>query len=449
MKIFIATLIFIELFLSLLLPPAPLGITPAVTLLALLPLLIAFLCCKDGVSFDSDNKTLFLILILYILSIIFSGLIAIFSGIKWTEVFRSIMPYLAFIPLCLISFSKYRLSLVKMVFFSLIAVGLFQVFLHIYLYFKFLPHPPTVLDVLVHRITLINPRATVPLIFAATILPMYYFLGSDKGIAKQIIAALITIIGVIASLITLTRAMLLAEFLGFVIYYIFWCIYQIQHSVNNVYKKISLNTLKMLAILVLSVFTISKLPGISEAFQAFTSRAQVSTSPAVPESSLPTLVSAATTSQPNEIKYSAFEMKLDAYSDARLINEWIPAVKTWQSSSLINYIFGIGEGKAFITSAGVDRTYIHNVVIYKLVYDGIFGLIVTLCLYIFIFKRLIQNTLVSGDLIYLAYACLLLSLFVYALLFAVHKLFSYNIMLFLIFGVALAMARPANATKKR
>jgi hypothetical protein len=130
------------------------------------------------------------------------------------------------------------------------------------------------------------------------------------------------------------------------------------------------------------------------------------------------------------------------YSNGRLFDEWLPALSTWADSGLIGWFFGIGAGNTFNVASGEERTYIHNLSIYSLVYGGFFGLFACLWLYYTIFKTLIVRAFQTHQTIYLSFAALLISIFVYGQFFAVHKGLAFNAMLFMIIGIALI--QPVN-----
>ena len=101
---------------------------------------------------------------------------------------------------------------------------------------------------------------------------------------------------------------------------------------------------------------------------------------------------------------------------------------------------GLARGNTFTVATGEERTYIHNLFIYSLVYGGFFGLFACIWLYFTVFKTLIIRALQTKQTIYLGFAALLGSIFFYSQLFAVHKGLAFNAMLFLI--ITLALMQP-------
>jgi hypothetical protein len=115
----------------------------------------------------------------------------------------------------------------------------------------------------------------------------------------------------------------------------------------------------------------------------------------------------------------------------RIADEWIPALNSVIDDGLPGVFGGIGAGQSFITASGEERTYVHNLLLYGLVYFGAPGLALTLLAYALLLVGLWRRALASADRRYLALAALVVALLTYAQFFAVHKLFSYNLMLML------------------
>jgi O-antigen ligase len=124
----------------------------------------------------------------------------------------------------------------------------------------------------------------------------------------------------------------------------------------------------------------------------------------------------------------------------RFRDEWEPAVDAVLERGLPGLTFGIGAGESFITGAGEERTYIHNLILYCLVYFGSPGLGLMLLSYILLFLALVRRSYAEDDPRYAGLAAMLAGMFVFAQFFAVHKLFSYNLMLVL---AAQTLAQPA------
>lgn len=128
----------------------------------------------------------------------------------------------------------------------------------------------------------------------------------------------------------------------------------------------------------------------------------------------------------------------------RIANEWIPALNAVIDDGLPGILGGIGAGQSFITAGGEERTYVHNVLLYGLVYFGAPGLALMLLAYAVILVGLWRRALASADRRYLALAAMVVALLVFAQFFAVHKLFSYNLMLMLVVqALVQPLARPS------
>ncbi len=125
-----------------------------------------------------------------------------------------------------------------------------------------------------------------------------------------------------------------------------------------------------------------------------------------------------------------------ASDNSRLDDEWIPAVQTMLDTGPGAAVAGIGAGRTFLTGAGEERTYVHNLGIYVLLYHGFAGVLVTGLLYLLLFACLARRAIAERDARTAAFAALLVGLALYAQFFAVHKLLSYNLMLALLLPVA-------------
>jgi hypothetical protein len=121
---------------------------------------------------------------------------------------------------------------------------------------------------------------------------------------------------------------------------------------------------------------------------------------------------------------------------SRLHDEWGPALMQYWHNGLLEKVIGMGAGKPFKTAAGEERTYIHNFPLYVLLYQGIIGIVIWLVLNGTIAWRLFNTFIHSGSIRCAAVLSLFVSLQVLALLFAVHKLLSFNILIVVIYIIA-------------
>jgi hypothetical protein len=115
----------------------------------------------------------------------------------------------------------------------------------------------------------------------------------------------------------------------------------------------------------------------------------------------------------------------------RMADEWSPVVESISDEGLGAAVHGVGAGRSFVTGAGQERTYIHNVVLYGLYYSGIPGAGLWLLAYGLLGLGLFKRGWSDEAPELLALASLVVALFVYGQFFAVHKLLSYNLLLML------------------
>lgn len=406
-------LIFLSLFLlvlaSFLANPAPVTIELLDFVLIALPGLIAIFSVALSQSYQLFRLEMNVVVavILYLSYLLISALIGILHGIPLLNVARSIGPYLNFFPLLFIGFLPPRLLRLKTLSFILITIGLIQIGYLSYLYFGQASAIHNTTSVLIKRITILDQRTTVPFLLAVPILSLILLFKNkqSQGYRLTPLALSLMIIGLFAGIITLTRAIFLSILFGWTVFAVFYLIRQQQlqsFSVSTFLKKISFYLPFFLVVLVL-LSTIPQIQLLESGLLARFASAPVNTD----------------------------------YSDGRIYDEWLPALTTWVHSDLLNIFFGIGAGNTFTVLSGEERTYIHNLSIYSLVYGGFFGLFASLWLYLTVFRTLLIRAHQGNNISYLAYAALLASLFFYGQLFAVHKSLTFNIMLFLIIGLAL------------
>ena len=411
MPIIIFTALFLLVLVSFLANPAPVSIEFLDLVLIALPCFIALLCISISKTYKlfQSQANLVVAIILYLSYLLLSALIGLLHGIPLLNVLRSIGPYLNFFPLLLLGFLPPQVLRPKTLSFILIAVALVQTAYLSYLYFGQATSIQNTASVLIKRITTLDQRATVPLLLALPILPLIFLLKPKNSKKERFLLAPLAgglmIVGLFAGIITLTRAIFLSIIFGWLVFTTFYLYGQIRlktFSARALFKKIGI----YLPIFLIIMALLSTIPQIYLMESGLVSRF---------------------------IFYSGSK----DYSDGRLYDEWLPALTTWANSDLFNIFFGIGAGNTFTVLSGEERTYIHNLSIYSLVYGGFFGFFACLWLYFTIFKTLIQRAYQTANSTYLGFAALLASLFFYAQLFAVHKGLAFNLMLFLIIGLAL------------
>jgi len=252
-------------------------------------------------------------------------------------------------------------------------------------------------SVFLGRTTLLDSRTTLPLFLGAAVLPLGALIASDGW--KRLAALLLSGLGWTAALSTQTRAQLIALLgaaLTFVVLY---------SRIARVRRVLLLGTVGIAIAGVVLAFV----PPWSTLTRALIIRVQT------------------------------------ASDNSRLDDEWIPAVRTLVDDGPAATVTGIGAGRTFLTGAGEERTYVHNLGIYVLLYHGFAGVLATGLLYLVLFACLARRAVAEKDVLVAAFAAVLVGLALYAQFFAVHKLLSYNLMLALLVPVAAGRRRIADA----
>lgn len=405
----IAGTLFLIMLLSLVADPAPVSIEFWDIVLIFLPsgLGLVALASLKSYKMYSPESNLFIAIIIYLSYLLFSLLLGLLHGVAMLNVLRSIGPYLDFFPLLILAFLPIRLVNPWLIGIILISVGLLQAGYQLYLYFIHSYDSAGTFDVLRSRITFIDPRTTLPIVLSVAVLPMIFL--SSKNNTIKFTAIFLIFLGLFAVAATLTRSTILSILLGWGTFIILF-----------LYMKRPKHFLQKIAPYFFSSFIfivlISSVPEIHRLEQGVWAR----------------------------FCYHFSSSGVVDYSNGRLYDEWWPALRTWANSGIFALFFGIGAGKSFMVASGEERTYIHNLVIYSLVYGGFYGLFACLWLYFTVFKTLLIRAWQTQQLIYLGFAALLISMFSYAQLFAVHKVLAFNAMLFLVMTVALSQPVKQN-----
>jgi len=404
----ISLLIFFTMFLTTIMPPAPkeffnINILILVSLIVISIIIILSQKLKTSVSFNGYNSLLHYALLFYLLYLLISFCIGFVSLKIPLSALRSTGPYVIMLPfIVLICLRDYKFSLDRLAL-MMIFCGLLQSLNCIYLYFTEI-HNFTMANVLLQRITLRDPRTTLPFVLASAILPLNYFFNSSYGFYKRYVALLVIALSVFGAIATSTRSIILAIGCGWFIYLMILLIYR--EKVFKLTKTLLLQRLAVFAILlILLFFLFNHVQSTRAAFLAFSARAGMH--------------------------------NFADYSTGRIDAEWLPAIKIWWHAKLLNFLFGAGSGIGFDAPWGKSITYMHNLLVYALFYGGIFGVVAVLGVYLATFYSLWEKAKILAEPQYFMFCAFLFGLFCYAELFAVHKLFSYNLIFALLIGVAL------------
>ncbi len=404
---------FSILFVSLLANPAPVSIELEDLILIALPFSLSLLCfavTRQALVYKVQYELLTAILF-YCAYLILSMLLGLLHNVPLLNILRAIGPYLNFVPLLAISLLPPRTLSPWALALLLILIGALQACFQLYLYFSHSLAVINTQDVLRGRITLLNPRATLPLVLSVAVLPFAFIARSESSKLRSFLvknlAISLLVLGLLGGVVTLTRSIVLSIFFGWFLFLMLY-IYQELRANKIPFSRTNSKVVFSLLSLLLLFFAVSLVPKIQMLEQGLFDRF-----------------------------YSASFSKSTDYSNGRIYDEWIPALSFWMNSDFLSLFFGIGAGNTFTIASGEERSYIHNMLIYHLVYGGLFGFLASLGLYLIALKTLLTRAAQSKQTIYLAFASLLGSLFFYGQFFAVHKGLAFNAMLFLILAMAL------------
>jgi len=421
-NILVTIIIYISLFcvvlVSLLASPAPISIEAVDLILIILPLLMGLysLIATRTYRLHLTENYLLIAATFYLSYLLISLLIGLLHGVPLLNVLRSIGPYINFFPLLLLGFLSPTVFRPSIVMFTLISVGIFQIIYLIYLYFAYSGVGSTTLHILINRITFMDQRTTLPLFLSVAVLPLafsiYYSQSRLKNVFLNLLSFMLILMGFFAGIITLTRSIFLSVIFGWIVYLMLYLYYQ-----SKMNSALLLPLLKKISIYLFCFICIIIFVSCFKTVQ---------------------MIEAGLFSRFSDSSH----LQNADFSNGRLYDEWIPAITTWANSDILGILFGIGSGYPFIILSGEERTYIHNLCIYNLVYGGFYGLLTCLLLYLVLLKTLIYRAFQTQNIAYLAFAALLMSMFFYAQFFAVHKGFAFNVMLFVI--MAIALCRPEN-----
>ncbi len=343
------------------------------------------------------------------LPVVGSVVMAAARGIPFDAAVRSALPYLAFLPVALLGLLVGPGRRPELVTGPLLFAGVAQSVYVIGLYVFSVADPTDTRAVWLSRITLLDPRTTLPLVLAGAVLPMSAIAAASRWRVK-LRWAIPCGLAVTAALSTQTRSQLAAILTGTAAWAVF-------HTMRRAPRRGPTRRFALVRValaglvgLVVAVGVLYLIPHTRALVEAIVLRTQTS---------------------------------LDT---GRVTDEWIPALNAMLDNGVAGVLGGIGSGQTFITGSGEERTYVHNVILYGLVYFGVPGLCLILLGYILLVAGLWHRGNVTGDRRYLALAALVVALFVYAQFFAVHKLFSYNLMLVL---AAQALVQPSDPAAGR
>jgi O-antigen ligase/polysaccharide polymerase Wzy-like membrane protein len=343
------------------------------------------------------------------LPVLVSVIMGVIQGVPLAAAVRSALPYAAFLPVALLGLlvgPAPRLGLITGP--LLLAGGVHAAYL-VGLFLLRVPEPTNLRSVFLARITFLDARTTLPLILGASMLALGGITRSRRwGMRLAWAIPLALAIGGVVS--TQTRSQLLALVAGAAAFGLFFATWRSHRGGERRLASYTRGLLWGVLGLAMVVVILLAIPHTRALLQAVVLRSQASA------------------------------------DTGRISDEWLPAVNTLLDQGIPGLLGGIGAGQSFITASGEERTYIHNLLLHALVYFGAPGLCLLLLAYAVLIAGLYRRGVQIGDTRYFALAALLVALLVYAQFFAVHKLFSFNLMVML---ATQALVQPPGPAAQR
>lgn len=346
-----------------------------------------------------------LCLCLFVLPILISVVVGAVQGVRWEAMFRAVTPYLALVGVGFAapaSSERYVRHLVVL----LVIVGVLHGLYLLTLFFGVLSLGADATSIRFARITLLDPRTTMPLVLAGVVLPWTFF-ARVSGWGTRVLMVAAVGIASLGAAATLTRSMILAVLVSMVsIVFILWVRQAVRHAPLRVAIRKGVAVVSLL--MIVAAGTVVVTPPLRSLAGAVLVRAQT------------------------------------AGDTGRVDDEWIPAIGMLGGGGVPAALTGIGAGQTFVTAGGEERTYVHNLVIYALLYSGIPGATMWLLGYLILTVELLRRGWREDRPELLGGAVMVVAIFIYGQFFAVHKLLSYNLMLF--FAIQMLFAKRERAT---
>lgn len=341
------------------------------------------------IRLEDSGKVVGWCLLAHVLGWFLAGVVGVAGGVDAMTLGRSLLPQILFAPLALLGLSFVDSKDTRRVVAILMTAGVLHALYLLGLGIFAYAGAGSASDLVLSRITFLDPRTTMPLFLALAPFGLAAMVeGRWRGRALGLGALILALSG---SLVTQTRAQILAVLVAVLV---FGAVYVISRPKLSV---------------VVAALVVVGLGGLTVAI-------------------VPPLKSLA---------MAVFERQSQVGDNARFSEEWMPALSQWDLRGGASPAVGIGLGVPIKDFSGDEKTYIHNQTIYTLVYSGVLGFVLIGSLYFGSFAVLLRRYWLDRTYVDLAAASCLASLFVYAQFFAVHKLFSFNFMVFLL--VCLAM----------
>ncbi|MCA0360239.1 MAG: O-antigen ligase family protein [Armatimonadetes bacterium] len=378
--------------------PAPKGVGAAEVLMALVAfvLFLHFLLIRQNFARASGlARPVGWALFAHVAGWMITAAVGVTQGVDTMGIVRSLLPQILFAPVALVGLSLSGPVEGRSLGRILAGIGVFHALYLVGLGIFAYSGAGSASDLVISRITFIDPRTTMPLFLA---LAPFGLAAVATGRLRAKLWGLAAILLCLAgALVTQTRAQILAVVAGVLL---FGIVYVASRPTPTV-------LVTTLVIIGLGMATIAAVPPL------------------------------------RNLAMAVLERQQKVGDNARLDNEWLPALTQWEMRGTPAVIGGIGLGVPIKDFSGEEKTYIHNQTIYFLVYGGLVGFVLIMSLYAATFFTLLVRYIRKREILDLAAASTLVSLWLYAQFFAVHKLFSFTLMLFVLVAIALrGNARP-------
>jgi hypothetical protein len=381
----------------------------------ILPVIMLVRSQQEQYRLSGDQRLTVASVVLFAGSILLSCLVSLATGAQLSAVARAIAPYLLFLPLSIASLWRPRSAVLGDLVWSLALVGFGQAVYLVGLVATLSYGVSQYSELIRLRVTVFEPRATVPIFLALPVIGAVVVLAARKTGAK-ISGLILALFGVYAALATQTRSQLIAILVGLVA--IAAAVAYRAHSTRGsawIYDGLRRFSTRQAAVLCMALFAAGYT--VADSASAY----------------------AGSIAQRGE----------ETGDNGRIDDEWIPALERVSRAGLLGVVMGIGPGRPFVTAAGESRVYIHNQALYAVTFTGMIGFIATVGITIVVARILFRLYVAEENWAALIAFGVLITVEVYVQLFAVHKLFSFNMMMSLLLAVCCSHERAVSSAAKR
>lgn len=362
---------------------------------------------------DRSNYFLKVGAIVYIICFVQTAFLGLAVGNHWVEVLRSVAPYIGIVIVVAPWWWRGAVLTNNTLNNNLLIVGVGQA---IFTFFLFLTNTASFdsSTMLASRVTQFDARLTMPFIIAAAVIAFLRAAFSSTLSLRQIAYLGLAAFCVAASLVTQTRSQILSIAVGALIAYI--CAAFVHQRAGRK----GANKARRRVIWI--IFISAMLAVLLLIFTDFGS-----------------------------VLLSTILLRNSTVGDGRVDYEVIPVLELWAASGPAAWLFGVGAGTPFIDGTYESRTYLHNLGLYALLYGGVVGLCVVLFLWWILGRKLNDLWRQENNPEWLALLAVVAAMFCYAQFFAVHKILSFNLILWLAITCVFSRVRwiePAGRHRK-